>query len=356
MSKKVFVIGGGIIGASAAFHLARDGAAVTLLEQAAQAGGLATAHSWAWLNASWGNPPDYVALRMASLAQWRALANVNEKLAVRWCGGLLWDCPAQELRDYVEARQALGYLAEFMSAAQITKREPCLAKLPEQAVFIAGEGDIDPVSATHGFIDAAKGYSAKILTGVSVRRLIEKSGHVSIELSSGEVLKADDIVLAVGTATADLLKGIGIKFAMDMPPGLLIRAKARPNSLRGLVMAPGVHARQQADGVIIAGSEFTGADPGIDPADTAQEIFRNLQALLKPEADLKFKSFGIGERPTPADGFPAIGRPKGLSNLYVMVMHSGITLAPAVGSFAAQEILGGQRNPLLAPYHPDRLA
>ena len=354
MSKKVIVIGGGIIGASAAFHLARDGADVTLLEQAPTLGSVATVHSWAWLNASWGNPPDYVALRMESLKQWRALAVVQRKLSPRWCGGLLWDLPQDELRAYVAERQAQGHQADLISGADVKRLEPGLAEFPERAVHVAGEGDIDPVMATEGFIAAAVQHGAKIQTGVSVKRLVEKSGVVSIALGDGTVLAADDILLAAGVATAPLLKGIGITLAMDHPPGLLIRAKAAAHSLRGLVMAPGVHARQQEDGVIIAGSEFTGADPGTDSAKTARDLFQRLTALLKEKPE--FVGYGVGERPTPADGFPAIGRPEGTRNLYVMVMHSGITLAPAAGSLAAGEIMGGVRDPLLAPYHPDRLA
>ena len=354
MSKKVIVIGGGIIGASTAFHLARDGADVTVLEQASMMGSVATGHSWAWLNASWGNPPDYVALRMESLKQWRAISGVHPKLKPRWCGGLLWDLPKDELRAYVAERQAQGYQADLISGDDVERMEPGLAETPEIAVHVAGEGDIDPVVATDGFIEAAVRHGAKIQTGISVKRLVEKAGSVSIELGDGTVLTADEIVVAAGVATAPLLKGIGLKLAMEHPPGLLIRAKAAQNALRGLVMAPGVHARQQDDGLIIAGSEFTGADPGTDSAQTARDLFDRLSTLLKAKPE--YVGFGVGERPTPADGFPAIGRPKGTRNLYVMVMHSGITLAPAAGCFVAGEILGGERHKLLAPYHPDRLA
>ena len=64
----------------------------------------------------------------------------------------------------------------------------------------------------------------------------------------------------------------------------------------------------------------------------------------------------VGYRPTPTDGFPIIGRAEGVDGLYVAVMHSGITLAPAVGLFAARGILDGERDPLLAPYGLSRFA
>jgi glycine/D-amino acid oxidase-like deaminating enzyme len=66
--------------------------------------------------------------------------------------------------------------------------------------------------------------------------------------------------------------------------------------------------------------------------------------------------FPVGHRPTPADGFPVIGRPRATEGLYVAVMHSGITLAPLVGLLAAGEIAAGRRDPMLAPYDPDRPA
>ncbi|TCU15825.1 FAD dependent oxidoreductase [Rhizobium sullae] len=50
----VIVVGAGIIGASIAWHLAKADAAVTVIAQ--ETGGVATPNSFAWINASWGNP------------------------------------------------------------------------------------------------------------------------------------------------------------------------------------------------------------------------------------------------------------------------------------------------------------
>ena len=52
---RVVIVGAGIIGASLALHLQRRGASATVIE-AAEPGGIATRASWAWINASWGNP------------------------------------------------------------------------------------------------------------------------------------------------------------------------------------------------------------------------------------------------------------------------------------------------------------
>ena len=105
MAKRVIVIGSGIIGASAAYHLARAGAEVTVLE-AGEPGGVATRASWAWINASWGNPEPYFRLRMRSMAEWRRLQGEVPDVGLDWCGGVIWDLPEPELAAYAEERAA----------------------------------------------------------------------------------------------------------------------------------------------------------------------------------------------------------------------------------------------------------
>ena len=108
MPKRVIVVGSGIIGASLAYHLAKAGAEVIVIE-ADQPGGLATRASWAWINASWGNPEPYFRLRMRSIAEWRRLAAEVPDLGVNWCGGLIYDLPEAELDAYAVQRAAWGH-------------------------------------------------------------------------------------------------------------------------------------------------------------------------------------------------------------------------------------------------------
>ena len=62
----VLIVGAGIIGASIAWHLVRAGARVTVID-ARETGGIATRNSWAWINASWGNPEPYFRLRVRAM-------------------------------------------------------------------------------------------------------------------------------------------------------------------------------------------------------------------------------------------------------------------------------------------------
>jgi glycine/D-amino acid oxidase-like deaminating enzyme len=157
-------------------------------------------------------------------------------------------------------------------------------------------------------------------------------------------------------ATPALVAPAGVTLPLKHPPGLLIRTAPLPKLLNGLVMAPALHVRQAADGRLVAGADFGGADPGADAAATADRVLADLRTLLGTEPPLTLDGFTVGRRPTPADGFPAVGRILGVDGLSVAVMHSGVTLAPAIGAFLADEVLDGRREPLLAPYRPERFA
>jgi glycine/D-amino acid oxidase-like deaminating enzyme len=56
----------------------------------------------------------------------------------------------------------------------------------------------------------------------------------------------------------------------------------------------------------------------------------------------------------PHDGFPVLGYPEPVPNLYLALMHSGVTLAPLVGELAAMEIVDGARVQILDAYRPER--
>ena len=58
----------------------------------------------------------------------------------------------------------------------------------------------------------------------------------------------------------------------------------------------------------------------------------------------------------PRDGFPVIGFSGSAPNVYIALMHSGVTLAPLTAELAAMEIVDGARVDALAPYRPDRFS
>jgi glycine/D-amino acid oxidase-like deaminating enzyme len=353
MPKRVIVVGSGIIGASLAWHLAKAGAEVVVVE-AEQLGGLATRASWAWINASWGNPEPYFRLRLRSMAEWRRLAGEIPDLGVNWCGGLIYDLPEAELDAYAAERAAWGHPIRRVGRAEIAEIEPNLADPPLHAYHVEGEAMVEPLAAAEALLQSAVALGAELLPETPVRWLAEEHGRVVGVMTEEGVIHADETVVAAGAATAQLLDSVGVTLRISTPAGLLTHSNPAPKLLNGLVMAPGLHVRQTAEGRLVAGTDFAGADPEDNAEALAADLQAKVETMVRGAAGLGLDFCTLGFRPTPADGWSAIGRPQGRTGLYTVVTHSGVTLAPALGLFAATEIMTGERDPLLATFAPDR--
>ena len=352
--KQVIVIGAGIIGASIAWHLTRAGAQVTVISESG-AGGVATPTSFAWINASWGNPEIYFRLRTRAMAEWRRLANELPGLPLAWCGGLCWDLPADRLEAYAAEHSSWGYGIERVGRERAAQIEPNLVEPPEFAVYVAEEGVAEPVATARALLADAERHGAGVIAS-TVSALAQANGRTTGVDTSHGLIAADEVVIAAGVGSPDIAATAGIKLPIETPPGLIVHSRPHKKLLNGLVHAERLHVRQTAEGRIIAGSDFAGGDPGQNPEATARDLFAVTKAALRGAEGLELDFHTIGYRPHPIDGFPIIGRAEGMGGLYVAVMHSGITLAPAVGLFATREILDGERDPLLAPYGLERFA
>src|SRR4051794_2857479 len=172
-SKEVIVIGAGIIGASIAWHLTAAGASVTIVE-AGEPGGVATANSFGWINASWGNPEPYFRLRIRSLQEWTRVAAAVPGIPLGWTGGLLWDLPRDQLEAYAAAHASWGYSVRRADRAEAARIEPNLAELPDLALHVAEEGAVEPVMAARALIADAVRRGAKLMTGARVTDLVRE--------------------------------------------------------------------------------------------------------------------------------------------------------------------------------------
>ncbi|MDP3898054.1 MAG: FAD-binding oxidoreductase, partial [Mesorhizobium sp.] len=206
---RVLVIGAGIVGASIAYHLARAGAEVTVVD-AASPGGVATAGSWAWINASAGNPEPYVRLRMRSMELWRDLDSSLSGLEVQWGGGLLWDLAPDDLRAYAAEHASWDYPVKLVDRDFVARREPELASPPELAVHVAIEGAVEPIHAATVLLDAAVAFGARVIPGRAALALRAVTGRVTGVQTAGGVVAADEVVIAAGVGTPALLASVGI--------------------------------------------------------------------------------------------------------------------------------------------------
>jgi glycine/D-amino acid oxidase-like deaminating enzyme len=352
--QRIVVIGAGIIGSSIAYHLAKAGAPPLIID-AGEGGGVTTPTSWAWLNASWGNPEPYYRLRMRSIAEWHRLARELPDLPIHFRGSLTWDVPPGELERYVAQHAAWGYRIRLVGRLEMREREPRLSTPPEIAALCEDEGVAEPKASAIMLREAALKLGARQMLRTKVERLLLEGGRAIGIRANGEALHADTIVIAAGNGSLALAAHAGFTLPFSTPPGLLVNTQIYPRLLQGLLIAPGLELRQTAEGRLLGGIDFTGELIG-DEANSARVVLERIAGMLDLPEPPALDHTTIGERPLPGDGFPAIGRVPGVEGLYLTVMHSGMTLAAGVGALAAEELLEGRRDSLLGPYGPERFA
>jgi glycine/D-amino acid oxidase-like deaminating enzyme len=275
----VLIVGAGIVGASIAWHLVRLGARLTIVE-AGKPGGIATRNSWAWINASWGNPEPYFRLRVCAMEEWRWLERELPGVRVSWGGSLNWELPADKLEAFTAQHSAWGYDIRRVDRIEARRIEPNLAELPDLAVHAPGEGAVEPLAAARRLLSAARELGAAVITDKVVQSLTIRAGRVvGVEMESGR-FEADQVVVAAGAGTAAIAATIGLTLPISAPPALLAVTKPYPKLLNGLVMTPEMQLRQTADGRLAATAGFSDSDRRDDGAAAATGLLAAMKSLL----------------------------------------------------------------------------
>ena len=350
---RVVVAGGGIVGANIAYQLARRGAAVTVIDRDGPATG-ATAKSFAWINATFSKQPRaYYELNRLGMQSWRRHAE-DMKLPVRWGGSIEWygdDAEAQALRKAVRGHQSWGYSVAMVEPPALRALEPNVTFGPVAAAAHADEeGHVDPVAATHAILQRAESFGATVRSRVWVTGLDAPGRVRAVQTNLGD-LPADVLVIACGIDTPRVAAMANLHVPLKESPGVLVHTTPQRPLLNRVVLAPGAHMKQKPDGRIVTGLGF-GGTPTTDSSVAAAERFLHGAAagVLPGLAQATVEQVTLGYRPLPSDEFPIVGFAPGRRDVYIAVMHSGVTLSPFIGRAAAVEILDGVDVEPLAPY------
>jgi glycine/D-amino acid oxidase-like deaminating enzyme len=336
VSSDLVVVGAGIVGASVAYHAARAGAVVTLVDAGPPGGGV-TADSFAWI----GLGPSRVrtgpaaALRGTATEEYRRLEAELSGLPVTWSGSLCWGA--------ADGAPEVGTGQEIVDAATVAALEPALRQPPEWALWAPGDGAVDPVGVTERLVAGARTHGARVCTDTSVTSVSrDASGRVvGVETAAG-LLPGETVVLAAGAATAALSAPLGVRVPVDPSPATLFRFSAPPGLVRTVVNNLDFDLRQVAPDRLIAA------------ADSPERTLAAIRSTFRGAANVELLSTHVGARPMPADGEPIVGPVAEVPGLYVAVLHSAVTLAPAVGRLIARELVDGAVEPMLSGCRLDR--
>ena len=370
---KIVVVGAGIIGASIAYHLSRrNHISVTILERDEPCSG-ASGHSFAWLNAFRKEPNSYHHFNRLSMDIWHRFADELCADVGLHCGGMLrWENTeegAMALRQRVKQLQARGYPCRLISVDEFRQLEPGISPGVVSAASLSEiDGHVEPHKVIDACLQRARERGAELHTQTPVTGLRlgkkDRTTHSveAVNTPNGEIL-CDVLVIASGIATSELAAMASVRVPQEDSPGVVIRTDPRPPLLHSVSVlhtpASGkdeseIHLRQSEDGTVILGEGSQESLHRDDSQEHADALLRRAIGYLPALAGARAIPVPLGQRPMPTDGLPAIGFAKAVPNLYIAVMHSGVTLAPLVSELAALEIVDGARAEMLAPYRPER--
>lgn len=397
---RVIIVGGGVVGVSCAYYLARGGARVLLLERDrvgagasfGNAGTVSAGHPplnapgrirkalrqmldprsplyvpprwdpplWRWLmefarHCTYDHVED--AMRVMAPLGHEALAlfdRVIEEEGIECAyrrAGYYDVCTSvrglDEARREAELIRRYGYHPEILDGHEIHRREPAFGNAVRGGVFYPEARTLHPARFLEGLADAARRYGAEIREGVDVLSVLQSGGRAGgVALRAGGVEHAGGVVLATGPYSLELAARLGVRLPVQPGKGYHRDVPVRPGGAPRLRSACVLHETSvfctPLDGVVrLAGTmEFSGMNEEMRPPRLEQ---------LTSAAQLCFPDLGhaapvsewSGLRPMSSDGLPIVGRVPGVGRAWIATGHGmlGLTLGPVTGRLIARDAL-----------------
>ena len=366
---QAIVIGGGVVGASAAYHLAREGIATVLIDRRdaghatrAGAGIIAPGTSQRPLPAFF--PFAAVAVRrypdlIASLAEigqtatgydvvGEAILAFDDEEAER-LGTLL---PLLQSR-VEEGMPNLGEVT-IIDDAQARTMFPPLGRITA-AIHVPEAARVDGDRLRNALVAGAEHYGARVMTG-SARLLMDRGQVTGVELD-GAAIAADAVVVAAGAWTNRLLEPLGLVLAVEPQRGQILHLSLPDADTSSWAILGGFSDQYMltfGPNQIVAGATREHGS-GYDVRMTVGGVKSVVDQALKVApglTDATVSEVRVGLRPLSADGLPFLGRAPGFENVIIATGHgpSGLQLGPYSGLVAAQLVLSRAVEADLGPF------
>ena len=367
------IVGGGVMGASIAYHLAKQGGGhVVLLERQALGNGT-TGRSGAIVRQHYSN--DFT-IRMAKDSL--HIFQHFDELIGGDCGFVTTGMfvmsgeeGAAALRANVELQQEQGVRTRLLRPEEISEAIPGYNS--EGVVLACYEPDAgvaDPMATTYCFAKRARDYGAMICEGVTVTSILTQDGRVTgVETTQGE-WQAPIVVVAANVWGPALVQPLAISLPILATRHPMV-ALRRPDDFGGrqglhavvLDLTRHIYLRPDIGGITLVGSTedvLTASDPDHYAQGLTEEEITHFRKMARGSIPALARAVPRGGwagiyDDTP-DYHPILDRLPAYEGLYCAVGFSGhgFKLSPVVGQWMAQLILTGSKPDDMQPFAYDR--
>jgi dimethylglycine dehydrogenase len=367
---RVVVIGGGVVGASVLYHLARHGwTDVMLLERDELTSG-STWHAAGGMHTVNGDP-NVAKLQKYTIELYKEIEELSgQATGVHITGGVLLaatEARMDWLRGVVAKGRYLGLDLEEISAQEAAELMPLLD--PKQfvgAVRNSEDGHLDPSGVTHAYAKAARKLGAEVHRFTKVEDIVRREdGMWRVITDKGEVV-AEHVVNAGGLWAREVGRMVGLELPVlamehmyliteDMPEVAEWNAKTGSEIIHAIDFDGELYLRQERGGMLMGTYE-----KAAKPWSEYQTPWNFGHELLEPDIDRIAPSLEVGFRHFPAfqktgikqiingpftfapDGNPLVGPVRGLPGFWVACgVMAGFSQGGGVGLVLANWMVDG---------------
>ncbi|MGL4243587.1 MAG: NAD(P)/FAD-dependent oxidoreductase [Beijerinckiaceae bacterium] len=371
------IVGGGIVGMTAALDLAREGRGVLIIDDGRHSG---TNNNAGSLHVQMQSRfirmyPDQVAgverslpLYVAAVKRWRELATeLGADFELKASGGLMVAEDEQQfgfLRAKCAREKKLGLDVEMLDRAELRTIAPYLGDAVFGAELCRDEGKLSPLKANEAIRRELARLGVTRMDAANVVGIRKDGSALAIDVSADEdssTIRTGRAILAAGSGTGALTAMLGVRMPTEAEPLHMNITEAAPPLIHHLVQHADrmITLKQLGAGQVVIGggwpARFTGEQqfPTVDPRSMignlalAQHIVPQLGALrvIRTWAGVN----------TTADGQCILGALPDWPNIFAAVPgDAGYTLGPMVGRAAAALALGRKPEFEISRFSPAR--
>ena len=277
--------------------------------------------------------------------------------------GLMMVYQTEKARDHemevVEKAAKMGLVGRHLSKSALKKMEPNIDFNAEGAILWECDRHTTPPLIMKKMVEYLETAGVTIYKNEEVRDLSVSSGKITEVKTERASYKADEVVFAAGSWTANLSKKLNLKLPLQAGKGYRINMEEPTNiTIPAILMEKKIAVTPMEGFTRFAGTmEFSGINHTIRK-ERVEAIAKAVEAYYNgfkiPEKAKNEAKCGL--RPVSPDGVPYIGKPKNINNLTIATGHAmmGWSMGPATGKLVTELISGDKLSLDISPFAPQR--
>ncbi|MBR9843087.1 MAG: FAD-binding oxidoreductase [Rhodobacteraceae bacterium] len=292
----VVIIGGGVIGVSAAYYLARKGLRAVVLEKGRIAGEQSS-RNWGWIRQQ-GRDLAELPIMMEANRLWKEIAAEIGDIGLRTCGLTYFASDEADEARYEawlgDARE-IGADSRMLSQAEIGDMFPGMTKTFRGALHTPSDMRAEPFVTVPALARAAVQAGAVILEGCAARVLDREGGKVCGVVTEKGRIRAPEVIMAGGAWSALFLRNEGVNIPQLSVRATVATTNAVPDVHGGGAVGDSLAFRRREDG------GYTLASAGYHEIYIGPDSFRHFPTYVP---QLIREPFARAYKPMAPKGFP----------------------------------------------------